>query len=73
MQNGDVYIKGIGNYDGKTLTGATTLQAKIQALESTTSSGLDIDAIDLVASNAVERIQAAPDLEGIKTNLIQFI
>ena len=73
MQNGDVYVKGIGSYDGKTLTGATTLQAKIQSLESAVSGGLDAATIKAAASTAKGKIQAANDLSTIKDAMIEFL
>ena len=73
MQNGDVYVKGIGRYDGKTLTGATTIQSKIQSLESAVSGGLDAATIKAAASTAKGKIQAANDLSTIKDAMIEFL
>jgi hypothetical protein len=50
-----------------------SLQQKLADLSTAISGGIDATTIDNAASNAVENIQAANDLEGIKTNLIQFI
>ena len=70
---GDVFIKGIGNYDGINQTGAISLQQKILNLEASSSGGIDANAIDVAASNAVERINAATDLATMKQAMIDFI
>lgn len=58
--SGDVFIKGIGDYDGISKSGAISLQQKI----------LDIDT---AASTAIEQINAASDLKSIKQAMINFI
>ena len=37
MQNGDIYMKGVGSYDGVNLSGASTLQSVLSGLASTVS------------------------------------
>ena len=68
---GDVFIKGIGNYDGINQSGAISLQAKIQALES--AGGLDAATIKSAASTAKGKIEAANDLSIIKAAMIEFL
>jgi hypothetical protein len=68
---GDVFIKGIGNYDGINQSGAISLQAKIQALES--AGGLDAATIKSAASTAKGKIEAANDLSTIKAVMIEFL
>lgn len=70
---GDVFIKGIGNYDGINQSGAISLQAKIQALDSATSGGLDAATIKAAASTAKGKIEAANDLSIIKEAMIEFL
>ncbi len=50
-----------------------SLQKKLKDLELASSSGIDANAIDVSASNAIDQVNAATDLETMKQAMLTFI
>lgn len=67
--NGDVYVKGVGGYEGAETEGKVDLAT---AINEALNAGTTIGEIQDAAAEAQQEIEDANDIEGIKSALIRF-
>ena len=67
--NGDVYVKGVGGYEGAETEGMVDLAT---AINEALNAGTTIGEIQDAAAEAQQEIEDANDIEGIKSALIKF-